>query len=204
MGDQVVNYCEQLGFPLLHISGCFYFANLSPLFSSGPTTSCPIPLSFWTFSTFVTFPFWAQDSLCTYRKNNSQGVFNRRAGQKKDNVLEFSLRALLLKTFKNVSSFVCTWPRLDAVNMLIEWRSLHDCSRCGFGWINFILEVWSWWKQQIAVNGHHSDHLGGFKWFKGMVFFNFFPCHFAKEILSVGTWTSSSESSLLPCHHCCW
>ena len=120
MSDQVVNYCEQLGFPLFHISGCFHFANLSPLFSSGPTTSCPIPTSFWTFSTVETFPFWPKTVCAHTEKNNSQGVFNRRAGQKKDNVLEFSLQALLLKTCKNVSSFVCTWPRLDAVNMLIE------------------------------------------------------------------------------------
>ena len=119
MGDQVVNYCEQLGFPLFHISGCFHFANLSPLFSSGPTTSCPIPLSFWTFSTVETFPFWPK-TVCAHAKKNSQGVFNRRAGQKKETALEFSLRALLLKTCKNVSSFVCTRPRLDAINMLIE------------------------------------------------------------------------------------
>ena len=32
---------------------------------------------------------------------------------------------------------------------------------------------------------------GGFKWFKGMLF-SIFSCHFANEILSLGTWTSSS------------
>ena len=74
MGDQVVNYCEQLGFPLLHISGCFYFANLSPLFSSGPTTSCPIPLSFWTFSTVETFPFWPK-TVCAHTEKTTPKVF---------------------------------------------------------------------------------------------------------------------------------
>jgi hypothetical protein len=82
MGDQVVNYCEHLGFPLFHISGCFHFAKLSPLFSCGPTTSCPIPTSFWPFSTVETFPFWPK-TVCAHAKKNSQGVFNRRAGQKK-------------------------------------------------------------------------------------------------------------------------
>ena len=67
--------------PLLHISGCFHFANLSPLFRSGPTTSCPIPTRFWTFSTVETFPFWPK-TVCAHA-TKSQGVFNRRAGQKK-------------------------------------------------------------------------------------------------------------------------
>ena len=74
MGDQVVNYCEQLGFPLFHISGCFHFANLSPLFSSGPTTSCPIPTSFWTFSTLVTFPFWPK-TVCAHTEKTTPKVF---------------------------------------------------------------------------------------------------------------------------------
>ena len=120
MGDQVVNVNTWGSKPLLHMfSGCFHFANLSPLCSSGPTTSCPIPTSFWPFSTVETFPFWPK-TVCAHAKKNSQGVFNRRAGQKKETALEFSLQVLSLKTCKNVSSFVCTWPRLDAVNMLIE------------------------------------------------------------------------------------
>ena len=103
----VVNYCEQLGSPLFHMfSGCFHFANLSPLFSSGPTTSWPIPASFWTFSTVETFPFWPK-TVCAHTEKTPKVFLTEGQGRKRANVLEFSLQALLLKTCKNVSSFVC-------------------------------------------------------------------------------------------------
>ena len=105
MGDQVVNYCEHLGFPLFHISGCFHFAKLSPLFSCGPTTSCPIPTSFWPFSTVETFPFWPK-TVCAHAKKTPKVFLTEGQGRKRENVLEFSLQALLLKTCTNVSSFV--------------------------------------------------------------------------------------------------
>ena len=94
--------------PLLHISGCFHFANLSPLFSSGPTTSL-VAQSLRVFGHFRPWrPFLFGPRQFVHIQKKTPKVFlTEGQGRKRENVLEFRLQALLLKTCTNVSSFVC-------------------------------------------------------------------------------------------------